>query len=313
MKDMKMTTLYKRKRIFLGEENNMVLRLILINGVIYVLLNLIRVLFLLNMAPETLFLNQVLPEVSLPGTFAQLLTHPWTLLTFMFVHIGFWHIASNMLWLWWFGEILQDFAGHQKVVPVYLYGSWVGALFFLAAFNLFPIFRVEAPHALAYGASAGVMAIAFAATVLVPDYRFFPMLRGGIPIWVVTLIFVVIDLVSIQESNPGGHIAHLGGALAGVLFSIQLKKGRDLGSWMNRIFNRLTHLFDPDLRKKKELSVRQRLFYRHDAPPFRKLDSISQKKIDEILDKINQDGYDSLSGEEKETLMKASHQEDTQA
>jgi membrane associated rhomboid family serine protease len=303
-----MSAQYQRKRIFLGEENNMVLRMILINAVIYLLLNFIKIVYYLSNASYAAFSKDVMPIVTLPASLHQLANKPWTLLTFMFVHFGFWHIAGNMLWLWWFGGILQDFAGYKKIVPLYLYGGLAGAAFYIFSYNVFPVFHNVLPVAIAFGASASVMAIAFAATVLVPDYRVFPMLRGGIPLWVITIIFVIIDMATIPDGNAGGHIAHLGGAIMGTIFTLQLKKGNDWSEWMSNLFEKFNNLFDPE--KKSEVPIRHRLFYRNDVPPYKKVGDVPEKKIDELLDKINQHGYDSLSQEEKEILIKASRQND---
>src|SRR5262249_44926649 len=151
----------------------------------------------------------------------------------------------------------------------------------------------------AVGASAGIMGIALATTMIAPGYRIFPMLNGGIPLWVLTMIFVIIDLATIPSSNAGGHIAHLGGAFAGFLFIFFMRRGYDGSIWMNNFYNWISNLFNPD-RPQRKKSVRQQLFYSSKAQPFRKTPNLTQQRIDEILDKINQKGYSHLTEEEKE-------------
>ena len=307
---MKLATRYReRKGIRLGSGNNMVIRLVLINSVIYVSFAFVSVIFQLVGQSVADFYQQIVPWAILPADFGLLITRPWTLVTFMFVHLSFWTTASNMLWLWWFGTILQDFSGSSKVLPLYLYGGWAGALFFLLSFHLFGPLRPDIAGTVTFGASASILAIAVAATLLVPDYRIFPMLRGGIPLWVITLIFIGIDFAGFGIGELGAYSAHLGGALMGWLFVSQLKKGKDWSQWLDRLLFRLGHLFEPGT-PKKEIPIREQLFYKKQDPPFRRITNIKESKVDEILDKINQFGYDSLTQEEKNTLLQASKEDE---
>jgi hypothetical protein len=226
----------------------------------------------------------------------------------MFMHEGVLHVFANMLWLWGFGFLLQGIAGSRKVIPVFIYGGLAGAIAFVLAFNFIPALKPEVYVASALGASAGVMAVALAATMLAPGYRIFPMLNGGIPIWVLTMIYVIIDLATIPLSNPGGHIAHLAGALTGFLFIFFYRRGYDWSDWMNNFFDWVGNLFNPD-RPKKGRVIKDELFYRSSSDPFTKTSNLTQQRIDEILDKINQNGYGSLTSEEKELLKRASKEE----
>ena len=142
----------------------------------------------------------------------------------MFSHISIWHMLGNMLWLWFFGYIFLDLTGNRKIIPLYIYGAFAGAFAFILAYNFLPALKQILPNAQALGASAGVMAIALGVTTISPGYRIFPMLFGGIPIWVLTAIYLIIDLAGIPLSNPGGHIAHLAGALTGFLFIYSFQK-----------------------------------------------------------------------------------------
>jgi hypothetical protein len=224
------------------------------------------------------------------------------------MHEGVLHIFANMLWLWGFGFLLQGIAGGRKVIPVFIYGGLAGAIAFVLAFNFIPALSPEVHVASALGASAGVMAVALATTMLAPGYRIFPMLNGGIPIWVLTMIYVVIDLATIPLSNPGGHIAHLAGAFTGFLFIFFYRRGYDWSNWMNNVFDWVGNLFNPD-RPKRGRVIKQELFYHSTSSPYKKTSNVTQQRIDEILDKINQNGYGSLTSEEKELLKRASKEE----
>jgi hypothetical protein len=156
------------------------------------------------------------------------------------------------------------------------------------------------------GASAGVMAVAIATTVMAPGYRIFPLLNGGIPLWVLTTIFVIIDLATIPVSNPGGHIAHLAGAGMGFLFISQMQRGREWSTWINNFFDWVNNLFNPDKPKKGKV-IKSQLFYKSKVTPYKKTSTnFSQQRVDEILDKINQKGYNTLTQEEKDILKRAS-------
>jgi hypothetical protein len=152
------------------------------------------------------------------------------------------------------------------------------------------------------------MAIAIATTLFSPNYRVFPMLNGGIPLWVITLIFVIIDLATIPYRDPGAHIAHLAGGATGFLFVFLFRKGYDGSNWINTFFDWVNNLFNPD-KPKRGKSIKQQLFYKSHVQPFKKSSNLTQQRIDELLDKINQRGYQSLTDDEKELLKRASKED----
>ena len=130
-----------------------------------------------------------------------------------------------------------------------VFGGFAGAVVFLVTYNVIPRLSIGATLE---GASAGVMAVAIATTVLAPTYRIFPMLNGGIPLWVLTIIFVIIDFASIPSNNTGGHIAHLAGAAMGLVFIKQLQRGSDWSDWMNKLFDWVANLFNPGKKRLEE-------------------------------------------------------------
>jgi membrane associated rhomboid family serine protease len=247
---------------------------------------------------------------SLPADFHALGKKPWTLLTYMFMHEDVWHMLGNLLWLWAFGYIFQDLTGNKRLIPLFIYGGVAGGLFFMICYNLFPALMPVVPVATLIGASAGVMAIAIATTALAPDYRIFPMINGGIPLWVLTVAYLIIDLAAIAGPNAGGHLSHLAGAAMGFTFVYQLRRNRDWSTWMNNFFDWIGNLFNPDKRSFKK-TARTDLHYKtRGTQPYRKIPNITQKRIDEILDKINQQGYRFLTDEEKDILKRAAEDEE---
>jgi membrane associated rhomboid family serine protease len=299
----------KSQRILLGQDNNALVLLFAANMLLFVGMHLISMIYQLSDISMELFYKQVLNWLTLPASFDGFATRPWTLLLYMFTHYGFWHLVSSMLWLWCFGYILQDLAGNSKLIPVYLYGGLVGALFFLLTNNLLPGMEKNLAFAAPMlGASASVMAVAISTTTLAPDYRIFPMIGGGIPLWVVAIIFVAIDFSTLGSGNTAIAAAHLSAGLIGFLFTRQMKRGNDWSAWMIRLVNWMDGLFNPE-KKRGPGSAKEKQFYRSDRQPFEKKPNITQQKLDRILDKINQQGYDQLSQEEKDFLERASKEE----
>ena len=303
----------RRNTILLGQDNNALTWLIIINAVIFIIINFIKIVYFLSydtpMVAQHNFQLQILDWFSLPASADKLVTRPWTILVYMFSHESVWQLIGTLLWLWGFGNILQDLTGNSKLFPIYIYGGFAGALFFLLMSNLIPQYRDITETALPFlGAGASVMAVALAATTLAPDYRIFPMINGGIPLWVLTLIFVAVDYATIASSNGSFAVAHLAGGAIGFLFIKQMQRGNDWGDWMIRFMNWVNDLFNPEKKIQKKPFAQQN-FYKTERKPFEKIPRITQQKLDEILDKINQDGYQSLSVEEKEFLKKASQED----
>lgn len=290
----------KRSKTLLGQDNNTLVLLFAANTILFAALHIISMIYQLSDIPMTLFNSQVLDWLTLPAAPDVLAGRPWTILVHMFTHYGFWHLLSSMVWLWFFGYVLQDLAGNNKLIPVYLYGGFTGALFFLLASNLIPGLNTATSMT---GASAAVMAIAVAITTLTPGFRFFTMLNGGIPLWVITLIFAAIDFSTLGTGNTAVAIAHIAAGAVGFVYSKQLRRGNDMGAWMNRFADWFNDLFNPE---KKAAVQKDRLHYQSDRKPFEKTSKPSQQKLDAILDKIHLHGYDHLSAEEKEFLEKAS-------
>jgi len=302
-----------KQRISLGQSGNALMTLIAISLIMFVLFGFIKMIWYFryedNNVALSFFNKNVLSWFTLPADFDKMMSQPWSLITYMFVHVGIWQILANMLWLWCFGYIMQDLTGNKKIIPVFIYGSLAGAFAFILAYNLLPSLRPLVPYATAMGSSAGVLAIAISTTMVAPGYRIFPMIYGGIPLWVLTALYLVIDLGVISMNNDTGNlIAHLAGAFTGFLFMFFLRKGYDWSEWMNNFFDWVGNLFNPD-RPRKGKNIKEELFYKSSTMPYKKTPNITQQRIDDILDKINQKGYHFLTDEEKEVLKKASQED----
>ena len=187
----------------------------------------------------------------------------------------------------------------------YLLGGLSGALFFIVAFNVFPAFATIRPISVALGASASILAIIIAIAAYVPDYHVHLFLIGRVPLKYLAVALVIIDILSIQSQNPGGHIAHLGGALWGFVYGLSLRKGTDF----YRVFDGW-HF--PKLSKKryaKFTTERPKSGRPMTDEEYNKRRVTKEHEIDAILDKIAKSGYGSLSKEEKEFLFKNSNKQ----
>lgn len=292
------------KKITLGDDNNALMALVGINALIFVSFGVIQIIYYLTESSSTAFHYEILRWFIVPAKLSSLATLPWTVFTYMFVHVGVIYTLITMVWLWVFGSILQDLSGNSKIIPVYIYGGIAGAVVFVTTSYLVPSLRDQVEYSFMLGGNAGVMAIAVATTTLSPDYRLFRMLNGGIPIWILTLLYIVIDIAG--SHGMAEQLAHLGGCLVGFLFIISLRNGYDWSLWMNNLYDWFMNLFNPDKPPRQTEKIKEKVFYNtHGQKPFIKRPVITQQRIDEILDKINQKGLTHLSEEEKNILKKA--------
>ena len=273
---------------------NALFKLIYLNLVVFVLVNFLATLSYLFQSE----LFSIVSYLALPVSVKALLFKPWTILSYMFMHVEFFHILSNLIYLYFAGQIFLQYFNAKKLYSIYILGGLAGGISYLLAFNLFPVFNSYSSSHL-MGASASVLAVLFAVATYVPNYKINLPFIGSIPIKYLAIVSVFIDIISIPESNPGGHIAHLGGALFGVYFISRLKKGKDLSIPFYNLVDSIASLF-----KKKHLKTVHKRTKTDDE--FRAEKAGRSELINTILDKIAKSGYDSLSAKEKEYLFKNS-------
>lgn len=276
---------------------NILMQLIYLNGGIFLVMMVLRVLFYLTGSISNYSL--ITAYLGLSSSFDLLLFRPWTILTHMFVHDGFLHILFNMMWLYFGGTLFLTFHDSKKLLSTYLLGGFSGAALFLFAMNVFPVFQDSVTFAV--GASAAVLAIVVAVATTAPNYVVRLVLLGPVKLKYIAIASVVFDVLLIPSGNAGGHIAHLGGALFGFVFASQLKRGNDLTvDFLNPLF----------WLRDKLPSRNNRIKVVHSKPKsryeFNEEKADKQEQIDAILEKIKRSGYDSLSKKEKEILFKAS-------
>jgi hypothetical protein len=207
-----------------------------------------------------------------------------------------------MLFLYWFGKLIDEYLGNRRLINLYLLGGLAAGISYLLIYNLIPNFRPAIGTPL-LGASGAVYAVVVGAATLMPNYTFFLLLLGPVRIKYIAAFFIVSSFVDLSnDANPGGNIAHLGGALLGFFFITQLKKGNDIGKPLTSVAEWIKKLFQP----KPKLKVTHRSPVRNGQAAATPHAIPNQDEIDAILDKISRSGYDSLTKEEKQKLFRAS-------
>lgn len=287
--------------------NNAHAQLIIINVIFFVLIGMLRVF--IDHALASGGFTSVLSFVAMPSNIETFLYRPWTLITYMFTHIGFFHILMNMLLLYWFGKIVTEFLGGAKVIILYVLGGLAGGLLYLLLYNLLPLYRSVVDLSILFGASAGVLAVVVGAATFLPNYTIHMLFIGPVRIKYIALVAVVLSFIQSTGENAGGEIAHLGGALIGFLYIKQLQRGHDWGSWIMTVLTFFKSFFV----KQSNIKVS---YKKHAAPKSRTTTTsratstassrASQEEIDAILDKISERGYESLTTDEKQKLFNAS-------
>jgi len=281
------------------------LKLIYINLAVFLIVKIAFVFFFLFISSSDVqfkaiyFQARYLKYLILPANLSELVYRPWTLITYMFLHWDFLHILFNLLALFWFGRIFLRYLAERQLYTTYLLGGLSGAALYLISYNVFP--GLDASNAQVLGASASVVAILLAISAYAPNYTVYLPLIGPVKVKYIAIVIVILDFVRVASDNAGGFIAHIGGAIYGYLFALQLKKGKDIGATFDRMISSFGGLF----KRRHGMKVS----YKTDAQKmsdmqYNEARASNQKEIDRILDKIAKSGYDSLSKKEKEKLFK---------
>ncbi len=237
--------------------------------------------------------------LSLSKSFSEVLSKPWTLLTYGFTHYSFIHLFFNMIVLYFFGRSFSNLFKKDISLKVYILGILSGGLAFVFVYNLFPSGLLKTVGPLV-GASAGVRAVILFLCTYLPnkEVRFFTF---QFPLKYIGIAMVVFDVPGLFSQNSGGSVAHFGGYILGYFYARQFQKGTDIGEFIDRIIAYFSRFTTPlkKVHKKKNNSS----FAGKKKEEFERF--THQKQIDLILDKISKSGYESLTQAEKDFLFRA--------
>jgi len=269
-------------------------KLILANVVCFILPLFLRTFFFLfNISSTDFFYWFELSESLIDLAFK-----PWSILTYSFLHSGFFHLFWNMYLLFFSSRLFLNLFTTKTFFNVYFLGVLVGGVSFILSYTFFPVFENSSTAMI--GASAGVMAVFIFMATYSPNYEV-RLILFNVELRYLGMIFVLIDVVQIPYGNAGGHLAHIGGAILGFYYVKQLKNGKDIGKPFRILIDLVINIFKkkPKIRAvyKKEINKKKN----HNTS----VKSINQKRIDDILDKISLSGYESLTQNEKDFLYKS--------
>ncbi len=278
-------------------QGSMLIKLIFINiGVFFVIkiLSIFATLFKLDVV-------DIINIFALPSKPSMIVNQLWSIITYMFVHESFWHIFWNMLWIYWFGKIFLNYFTGKNLASLYVLGGLAGGLLYILSFNFIPYY-IDMNNRWLIGASASVLAIVMASAFYRPEVNIHLLFFGSIRIVYIALGIFILDFFSLDDiANPGGHVAHIGGALIGYLFAVQYKKGKDITGFISKSIDRIFSIFKK--RNNPKLKVRSQNFNNYKKGP---TTTNNDDVIDSILDKLKKSGYGSLTSEEKRHLFDAS-------
>ncbi len=291
-------------------------QLIIINAIVFLGLNVLLVtLKLMSFEGYGLWLSS---QFELPADTTKWLYRPWTIFSYAFWHSDIWHIAINMLVMYWFGQIYEEYVGGKRLLSVYILSALAGGVLYVLLYNFAPVpawqQNMSKTHLL--GASGAVYGIVVATATLLPNYSMMLFLIGPVQLKYLAAVYVILSYIGLGGWNAGGNMAHLGGAFMGYAFTIQLQKGNDLGAWIHHFFAWVGGFF----RKKTKMKVnyqpkekatvgqtKTKTGNQTNSQQPNTNDTPNQQEVDAILDKISATGYDSLTKEEKQRLFKASN------
>lgn len=240
------------------------------------------------------FSAHVLSWLVLNSNLSILAFKPWTILTYSFIHAGVIHLLFNMIMLFFVNRLFSTFFSEKQFLTLYVFGALLGGIFFVIGSQFMTTGTVLV------GASAATIAPLVGMAVHAPMMQVRLALIGNVKMWHIAVFIIVLDIIQLNTSNVGGHLAHLGGAAMGYLYIKLLEKGYDLSS----IFDRISNLFKRSQGTKfKKVYVNRNVVNKENEVGNE--GEIRQKKIDSILDKISKSGYESLTKDEKDFLFRA--------
>lgn len=284
--------------------NNGLVQIILINVIVFVALILLKVILVISGFSD--LYEKILSYIMLPADFTTFIFQPWSIITYFFTHEGFLHIIFNMLFLYWFGRLIMDFLGNDRLISLYVIGGIIGGLFYMLIYNIIPFYADRVDGSLMLGASAGVFAVVVGAATFMPNHTFFLLFLGPVRIKYIAFFYVLLSLSRTIGSNAGGELAHIGGAVVGFFFIKQLQQGNDLGTSVIQVIDWFKNLFKPSPKIKVTHRGNAKTKASSKKASTAKASKTEQEEIDAILDKISEKGYDSLTKDEKQKLFNAS-------
>ncbi len=252
------------------KQQGVLTKIIITNVVVFLTINLIGNISRVNL----------LSFFALPISSPDWVYKFWTLFLYMFTHERLGHLFWNMILFYFMSQLFFNLMGQKKILYLYVMSGVFGAAFVLVLGLIFP---TSFSNTFLIGASASVLGIGAVLSIYSPYYKV--NLFGLIELsymYFYLIIFILSTVIDLSV-NTAGKISHIGGALFGLIYGYNLKKGIDLFNFSFKI---------KTLRKLKKVSHNK--------------ENSNTEAMDKLLDKISKSGYDGLSKKEKEELFKLS-------
>jgi membrane associated rhomboid family serine protease len=289
-----------------SQNGNSVMKLLWINGLVFFTIRLVAVLLELFYLPKfagvgKLFLTEYITLSDKP---MEVLLHPWTLVTTIFTHWDFLHLAGNMLMLYFVGQMFSREFGERRLMGLYIIAGIGANLFYLFVQNTFDYYKLETDTLL--GASGAVISLLIALATVFPNREISLFFAFRIKLVWLAVVTVALFTISVTGGNGGGEVCHLGGALMGFIFGKLYQNGIDITKPITKIIDFIADLFKP----KPKIKVSHSNYRTAKHTSYDKVsesEEITQQRIDEILDKLKISGYPSLTKEEKAVLFEYSN------
>lgn len=256
-------------------------KIIYLNIIFFVIIKVCSSIFFLFEINTIEFFN----KLYLPAEINLIKLQPWSIFSFMFIHLNFVHLIFNMLWLYFIGNIFLQWLDDKQLIFIYLLGGISGGLFFVLCYNYIPLLQKNIENTLALGASASIFAIMMAITIYKPNQKIQIPFIQKIKLKNITIFLTIYYIVSLSGGNTGGYLAHIGGGI----FSFIYMKKLDTSKIFKSIFKNSSKFNEKD----SDYIYNQK-------------QNKKNKEIDIILEKISKSGYKSLNKKEKEILFKSS-------
>ncbi|MDO5509162.1 MAG: rhomboid family intramembrane serine protease [Weeksellaceae bacterium] len=280
------------------KQGDFVIKIIYINVAIFVLVRLI-LLF-----SDRLRITEYLGIIAYIDDIA---SKPWTLITYMFLHIDIFHILFNMVFLYFVGRFFYQFFNQQALAKFYIFGGIAGGLLYTLYALIYP------SNNILMGASAAIYSVLFGLAAYQPDYRIrLLFIETPIRIMHLAIGFLVLGFL-LHANNFGGNLSHAGGALFGYYYMKQYERGQDFLAWFDKLLERFSTRRTGPLRStrttKKRTSTAAQQQNAPVIPPkndydYNSLKVEKEQETNRILEKISRSGYNSLTEQEKDFLFK---------
>ncbi len=281
----------------------MTIRLILINVIVFLGIQILEVFSRLLLAQDSWLSNFLSAVFTLNTKFSEFIWMPWGIVTSIFAHFTLWHLILNMLFLYFSGRLFEQLFDSKKLWLTYLLGGISGGMLEIVSHAVFP--ALQNANTVIVGASGSVMAIFMGLAFYRPNLTV--SLFGIFPIRLIFLagFFLISDLISLGLNDGVAHFAHIGGAIFGALAVRNIHSSTNILNKFQQVIVSIQRLM-PTVNFNKSKSAKRSNSRIKTDEEYNLEATLKQQKIDSILDKISKSGYESLTRQEKDFLFNQS-------